>query len=335
MPVGRFAPSPSGPLHLGSLRTAAVAWLVARGAGSAFLMRVEDLDPNVSRHGFEASQLADLAAIGVDHDGPLVRQSERRARHDEALAALVAEGLTYECYCTRREIREASTAPHVAPGTYPGMCRELTARQVAAAREEGRPAALRLRGASAAVAVVDDRCGRVEARVDDVVLRRNDGVPAYNLAVVVDDADQGVEQVVRGDDLLSVTPTQAHLHDLLGLARPRWLHVPLVLGPDGVRLAKRHGAVTLDDVTGAGGVPADVVRWIARSLAVDGAERATSVADLLSGFDLGAMPGDPVVLGPDTGPVPPPEIASIGCAGRNESAPDPSGGGCSAAAGRA
>lgn len=297
MAVGRFAPSPSGPLHLGSLRTAAVAWLAARSAGSAFLLRVEDLDPNVSRRGFEASQRADLAAIGVDHDGPIVRQSERRGRHDEVLAELVARGLTFECFCTRREVREASTAPHVAPGTYPGTCRELSSRQAAAARDAGRPAALRLRGGSMTVAVVDDCRGPVEAQVDDVVLRRNDGVPAYNLAVVVDDADQGVEQVVRGDDLLPVTPTHAHLYDLLGRARPRWAHVALVLGPDGVRLAKRHGAVTLDDVWAAGRGPEEVVRWIARTLQLDGADEATSVADLLAGFDLASVPAEPVVLG--------------------------------------
>ncbi len=297
MAVGRFAPSPSGPLHLGSLRTAAVAWLAARSAGSAFLLRVEDLDPNVSRRGFEAAQRADLAAIGVDHDGPIVRQSERRGRHDEALADLIARGLTFECFCTRREVREASTAPHVAPGTYPGTCRELSSRQAAAAREAGRPAALRLRGGSMTVAVVDDCRGPVEAQVDDVVLRRNDGVPAYNLAVVVDDADQGVEQVVRGDDLLPVTPTHAHLYDLLGRARPRWAHVALVLGPDGVRLAKRHGAVTLDDVWAAGRGPEEVVRWIARTLQLDGADEATSVADLLAGFDLASVPAEPVVLG--------------------------------------
>lgn len=298
MPVGRFAPTPSGELHLGNLRTAAVAWLFARRDASAFLLRVEDLDPVVSRQGFEAGQLADLGALGVDWDGPVRRQSERRPRHDEALAELAGRGLTYECYCTRREIREASTAPHVAPGTYPGTCRDLSGRERAAARASGRPAALRLRGTGAVVRIVDDLRGVVEAPVDDVVLRRNDGVPAYNLAVVVDDADQGVEQVVRGEDLLPVTPTQAHLGDLLGLPRPRWAHVPLVLGPDGVRLAKRHGSVTLAELRAAGVAPAAVVRWIGRSLGIGGAGGATTVADLVEGFDPAGLPSDALVLAP-------------------------------------
>lgn len=290
MPVGRFAPTPSGELHLGSLRTAAAAWLFARQAGSAFLVRVEDLDPNVSRHGFEEGQLADLTAIGVDWDGPVVRQSERRARYDAALTALVERGVTYECFCTRREIREASTAPHVVPGTYPGTCRDLTAGERAAARRSGRRPAVRLRGDGAVVRVTDDLRGAVEARVDDVVLRRNDGVAAYNLAVVVDDAAQGVEQVVRAEDLLPVAPTQAHLCDLLGLARPRWAHVPLVVGPDGVRLAKRHGSVTLAELRSAGVTIESVVGWIGRGLGVDDVDGARSVADLLAGFHAAAIP---------------------------------------------
>lgn len=300
MPVGRFAPTPSGELHLGSLRTAAAAWLFARQAGSAFLLRVEDLDPNVSRHGFAAGQLADLAAIGVDWDGPVVRQSDRREHYDAALSRLVDLGLTYECFCTRREIREASTAPHVVPGTYPGTCRDLTAAERAAARRSGRPAALRLRGRGDRVRVVDGLRGPVEARVDDVVLRRNDGVAAYNLAVVVDDAHQGVEQVVRAEDLLPVAPTQAHLYDLLGLPRPRWAHVPLVVGADGVRLAKRHGSVTLAELRSAGVAVEAVVGWIGKGLGIDDPAGARSVADLLEGFEPAAIPTDAAtVLDPD------------------------------------
>ena len=296
MPVGRFAPTPSGELHLGSLRTAAASWLFARHDGSTFLLRVEDLDPVVSRHGFETGQLADLAVLGVDWDGPVVRQSERRDRYEAALADLVDRGLTYECYCTRREIREASTAPHVAPGTYPGTCRDLPEAERARRRRDGRPAALRLRGHDVPVTVVDELAGPVEARVDDVVLRRNDGVAAYNLAVVVDDAAQGVDQVVRGADLLPVTPTQAHLCDLLGLPRPRWAHVPLVVGADGVRLAKRHGSVTLADLAADGVGPAAVVRWIGATLGVTGADEARTVADLLAGFTPDAVPAAPVTV---------------------------------------
>lgn len=316
MPVGRFAPTPSGELHLGSLRTAAAAWLFARQAGSAFLVRVEDLDPNVSRHGFEAGQLADLTAIGVEWDGPVVRQSERRASYDAALTALVERGLTYECFCTRREIREASTAPHVVPGTYPGTCRDLTAGQRASAHRSGRRPAVRLRGDGTVARVIDDLRGVVEASVDDVVLRRNDGVAAYNLAVVVDDAAQGVEQVVRAEDLLPVAPTQAHLCDLLGLARPRWAHVPLVVGPDGVRLAKRHGSVSLADLRSAGVTVEAVVRWIGRGLGVEDVDGARSVADLLDRFDAAAVPaGAATVLDP--------EGDDLGSSGLDQAGPPP------------
>ncbi|HEU5152423.1 MAG TPA: tRNA glutamyl-Q(34) synthetase GluQRS [Iamia sp.] len=265
MAVGRFAPSPSGPLHLGNLRTALLAWWAARGDGSRFLLRVEDLDPS-SRPGHEAGQLADLEALGLDWDGPVVRQSERRDLYEDALDRLVAAGLTYPCYCTRREIREAVRAPHTPPDAYPGTCRRLTEAERRARRAEGRPPALRLRSPGVEVEAVDALHGPVRGVVDDVVLRRNDGLPAYNLVVVVDDAAQGVEEVVRGDDLLPSTPRQVHLARVLGLAVPAHLHVPLVLGPDGARLAKRHGAVTLADATAAGVAPAEVRRRLAASV---------------------------------------------------------------------
>lgn len=260
MPAGRFAPSPTGPLHVGNLRTALVAWLAARADGSAFGLRVDDLDPG-ARRAHEAGQLADLAAVGVEWDGPIVRQSERREHYAAALAALEGTGRTYECFCTRREVLEAARAPHgEAPeGAYPGTCRDLTAAERARRRAEGRPPALRLRAGGERIAVTDALAGPYEGAVDDLVLRRNDGLPAYNLTVVVDDAAQGVAQVVRGDDLLSSTPRQVLLARLLGLPVPAYLHVPLVVGADGARLAKRDGAVTLADLA-AGGVRVEAVR---------------------------------------------------------------------------
>ena len=299
MAAGRFAPSPSGPLHLGSLRTALLAWLFARSEGSRFTLRVEDLDPVASRAEHEAGQQADLRALGLDWDGPVVRQSERRAEHDDALAELIRRDLTYPCYCTRREVREAAEAPHVAPGTYPGTCRSLSAAERRAREDAGRPAALRLRSDRRSVTIVDRLHGEVTAVVDDVVLRRNDGVPAYNLAVVVDDADAGVEEVVRGDDLLDATPTQAHLADLLRVRRPGWAHVPLVLGADGVRLAKRHGSVTLTDLA-ASGTTADQVRsWLAASLALAAPSEQVDMATLVERFDATSLPREPWVLPAD------------------------------------
>ncbi len=291
-PDGRFAPSPSGPLHLGNLRTALLAWLLARSAGARFLVRVEDLDPGRSRREHEQRQLADLAAVGLDWDGPVVRQSERRERHRAALDELRADGRVYPCWCTRAEIREASSAAHgpLPEGAYPGTCRRLTAAERAERERSGRPPALRLDAGGEQVAIVDRLHGSVEAVVDDLVLWRNDDTPAYNLAVVVDDADQGIGEVVRGDDLLETTPRQVLLQRLLGLPEPAYAHVPLVLGPDGARLAKRHGAVTLADRAARGETPADVLAWMARSLGLAQAGEPIDLPLLLARFDPAALP---------------------------------------------
>ena len=174
-----------------------------------------------------------------------MRQSERFDRYEAAIDVLAAGDLVYECYCSRREIREeiesASHAPHGPPGSYPGTCRDLNAGERAARRLDGRPPALRLRADGQVIEFHDVIHGAVTGVVDDVVLRRNDGVPAYNLAVVVDDSVQGVTEVVRGDDLLSSTARQIHLQQLLGYPRPTYVHVPLVVDADGERLAKRRG----------------------------------------------------------------------------------------------
>jgi glutamyl-tRNA synthetase len=299
--VGRFAPSPTGPLHVGNLRTALVAWLAARSTGSAFLLRSEDLDPGARRE-HEAGQQADLAAVGVDWDGPVVRQSDRRARYEDALAALVDQGLTYPCYCTRREILDAPRAPHddQPEGAYPGTCRTLTAGERAARERDGRPPALRLRAGGVRVEVVDALHGPIAGVVDDLVLRRNDGLPAYNLAVVVDDAAQDVEEVVRGDDLLSSTPRQAHLARLLGLPVPAYLHVPLVVGADGARLAKRHGARTLADLAAEGVAPRRLRAVLLRSLGLahDGEDPGDD--ELFRRFSPAVLPREPWAFDPAT-----------------------------------
>ena len=300
--AGRFAPSPTGDLHLGNLRTALVAWLAARATGRDFLVRMEDLDRVTSSREHEARQLADLAALGIHHDGEVVRQSERFAPYRAAIDRLAADGRVYPCYCTRREIRAeieaAARAPHdhLPDGAYPGTCRDLTADERAVREAAGRRPALRLRTDGEVIDVVDLVAGPYAGAVDDVVLARADGVPAYNLAVVVDDAAQGVTQVVRGDDLLASTPRQILLQRLLGLPTPAYLHVPLVLGPDGQRLAKRHGAVTLHDLAAAGWSPTDVVGVLARSLGLAAASERVTVADLVDRFDPTRLPEHPVHL---------------------------------------
>ena len=296
--VGRYAPSPTGELHLGNLRTALLAWLFARSAGSAFLMRIEDLDRDRVREEFVESQLADIGSLGIDWDGEPVRQSERVGAHEAALVRLQERGLVYPCFCSRREVREAASAQHgEAPeGVYPGTCRELDPAEAERRIAAGAEHALRLRAGLAEITFDDRIHGEQTGAADDVVLRRRDGVVSYNLAVVVDDAAQGVEEVVRGDDLLPATAAQALLCDLLGIERPTWAHVPLVLGPDGDRLAKRHGAVTLDDLAEEGYGPADAVVWMARTLELAAPGEQVTTRDLLARFDPGRIPTEPTTF---------------------------------------
>jgi glutamyl-tRNA synthetase len=286
--AGRYAPSPSGDLHVGNLRTALLAWLWARRSGRDFLLRIEDLDR--VRPGAEQRQLDDLRAIGLDWDGKPVRQSERLELYDAAINRLRDEGRVYECFCTRREILEAPTAPHHPPGAYPGTCRDLTEAERVQRRTE-RPAALRLRADVATFTIEDEVHGTYEGAVDDFVLRRGDGVPAYNLAVVVDDADQGIDQVVRGDDLLVSAPRQAYLATLLSAQPPTYAHVPLALNPAGQRLAKRDGAVTLTELSSAG---VDVLALIADSLGLAG----STPQELLESFDPAKLPTEPWIFEP-------------------------------------
>ena len=295
MPDGRFAPRPTGRLHLGNLRTALVAWLFARSSGSRFLLRMEDLDAGATRAEHYDTQPRDLAALGLDWDGEVVRQSDRRLLYDDAIARLTAAGLTYPCWCSRREILDAPSAPHAPPGAYPGTCRDRPTPRPA------RPPALRLRAEGETV-VIDDRIhGRVEGVVDDLVLRRGDGTPAYTLAVVVDDDAQGVGEVVRADDLLSSTPRQVHLARLLGIAPPAYAHVPLVLGPDGNRLAKRHGAVTLDERPEG---PDGVRSLLAASLGLAEPGEPVTPPELVARFDPDILPRVPWTLDPGTLPEP-------------------------------
>ncbi|PRQ07313.1 tRNA glutamyl-Q(34) synthetase GluQRS [Enhygromyxa salina] len=295
--VGRYAPSPTGRLHLGNARTALLAWLQVRAAGGRFVLRVEDLDPQRSRPEHEARQLEELRWLGLDWDeGPDVggpngpyRQSERGDLYAAALAQLD----TFACTCTRRELREVASAPHGAEPIYPGTCRAGPSRP-------GKPASQRWRVPSGEVWFDDQIAGRrgqdVAVEVGEFVLRRADGAWAYQLAVVVDDAAMGVTHVLRGADLIDSTARQILLQRSLGVPTPSFAHAPLIVGADGYKLNKRHGAPDLSALRAAGVDPRRVVAALAVSAGLlDTAHERDGVEprELLADFDLARVPRDP------------------------------------------
>ena len=240
---GRFAPSPSGRMHLGNLWSCLLAWLAARSVGGGMVLRLEDLDPDRCRPEFCDQVMRDLEWLGLDWDGQPVYQSRRTEVYAEAFRQLEDQGLVYPCFCTRAQ-RLAASAPHRSDGVvlYSGRCRHLTAEEREALLAQRAPA-WRVRVPEETISFRDLIQGTytqdLAAECGDFILRRSDGVYAYQLAVVVDDAFQGVTQVVRGSDLLDSTPRQLWLQKKLGLPHPEYGHVPLLLSPDGRRLAKR------------------------------------------------------------------------------------------------
>ncbi len=245
--MGRFAPSPTGIMHLGNAYCALLAWLCVRAAGGKMILRIEDLDPERSRPVYADTIRRDLTWLGLDWDEESSPQSRRTDRYRAAFARLEAMGLVYPCYCTRAQLHAAS-APHASDGltVYPGTCRNLPPEL----RPAGRKPAWRLRVPAEDVAFCDGLMGTVRenlaADCGDFIIRRSDGVYAYQLAVVVDDAEMGVSQVVRGCDLLRSTPRQIYLHRLLGYRAPEYCHVSLLCAPDGRRLSKRDGDLDLE-----------------------------------------------------------------------------------------
>lgn len=297
--VGRWAPSPTGDFHIGNLRTALLAWLFARSAGGRFLWRFEDLDIT-SKAEFRLTQQRDMNLIGLDWDGEPISQSDRLELYAARLSELIDAGYTYDCYCSRREIREAAAAPHdhLPEGAYRGTCRHLTAAQIAERQKSGRPPALRLAAHAVEETVFDRQLGEFTGVVDDVVLRRGDGTPAYNFVVVVDDDDQGINQVVRADDLLASTPRQVHLAHLLKATVPEYAHVPMVLDGEQRRLAKRWGAVTLSDRIALGEKPITVLNALLSSLDLPQLGRVSELATVLGVFDAVALPRTPFIYEP-------------------------------------
>lgn len=280
-PTGRLAPTPSGRLHLGNALSFTAAWLSARAAGGTLLLRVEDLDPERSREDVTADLRDDLTWLGLTWDREVPPQSARS--YDDAVAALAPA--TYRCTCTRAEVRAAG-------GVYPGTCRD-------AGHRDG---ALRLRLPPGPVRFVDRRFGPCEVdpnALGDPVLVRRDGVVGYNLAVVVDDHRDGVDEIVRGADLLEVTAVQVRLREALGVPQPTWLHAPLVLGPDGRKLGKSHGSTELRALRRAGATPQDVLRIVLPWLGLPGDLDLDAAA---SRFDAAAGPRGPVFAPEKAGP---------------------------------
>lgn len=264
-PVGRFAPSPTGVLHLGNLRTALASWLSVKARGGAWILRIEDVDRARSRREFAERQQRDLAVLGLESDGPVLWQSSRESAYGAALATLHAQGRLYPCACTRKDLAVMASAPHAEDGLrpYPGTCRPRVLERLV-------PEALRFRLPEGELLWTDRLLG--EFREDplrltgDPLLHRRDGCYAYHLAVVVDDAEQGVTEVVRGVDLRSSTATQIRLQEALGIARPAYAHVALVAAPGGERLGKRGGALGLQELAARGVEPAEVLGWLGYSL---------------------------------------------------------------------
>lgn len=297
--VGRLAPSPTGAQHVGNARTYLIAWLSARTRGGRLVLRIEDIDSPRVKPGAAEQACDDLRWLGLDwDDGPVV-QTQRLPLYDAALTTLQTRELVYPCTCTRADVERAASAPHAEQEgvVYPGTC---AGRRAADAQSlAGQPFAWRFR-ASADFCDYDDLV-RGPTQVDaaaggDFVVWKSAGTPAYQLAVVVDDAAQGVTEVIRGDDLVPSTPRQLQLYRALGLTPPRFGHAPLVVGPDGRRLAKRHGDTRLAALRAAGVKAESLVGLLAWSCGWIERSEPISARELLPLFRLDAVPPQPLVL---------------------------------------
>lgn len=289
---GRYAPSPTGAQHLGNARTALLAWMQARLQGGEFVLRMEDLDLPRLKPGSAAGILNDLEWLGLDWDEGDGRgggsapytQSERNEFYAGALRVLEAEGLVFSCTCSRRDIRLASSAPHGKTPVYPGTCRDGP-RLVT-----DRACSLRFRVPDRSISFEDRIAGEVtqnlRSEVGDFILKRRDGLFAYQLAVVVDDALMGISDVVRGMDLIESTPRQILLYQALGVQPPVFWHVPLMHGGEGERMSKRFGSTTVEEYRAGGGSASELAGKLAASVGLVGPGLRLSPRDLLGRYDI-------------------------------------------------
>lgn len=286
--TGRFAPSPTGTLHVGNLRTALASWLSVKARGGRWIVRIEDVDRPRCDPGIAEAQMRDLAALGLESDEEVIWQSRRDERYRAALARLHEDGHLYPCACTRKDLQRLASAPHLEDGLrpYDGACRSRAWQSF--------DAALRFHLPEGEVAWDDLSLGpqqdNPESLTGDPLLFRRDGVFAYHLAVVVDDGDQGVTEIVRGADLRSVTATQVRLQEALGLPRPTYAHLGLVTAPEGTRLGKRGGALGLDALRARSVGAEDLIGWLGFSLGcLDHAEPCRA-EDLIPHFEWSRVP---------------------------------------------
>ena len=316
---GRLAPSPTGYAHLGNAWAFLLAWLAARSAAGQVVLRIEDIDPQRSRTEYTTALIEDLTWLGLDWDfgpdkpepaagkalGPF-EQSRRGAHYAAAIAQLERAGLTYPCFCTRKELRSMAGAPHVddAGAPYPGTCRSLSLAQQQAHTEAGRRPCLRLRCPEGPISFVDTVLGeQTHTLADcggDFALRRSDGVVAYQLAVAVDDALMGINQVVRGRDILISTPRQIALLKLLGYGAPAYAHVPLLLDAEGQRLAKRHQSLALRSLRQTGADPRRITGFLGSLAGCNPGGQAASPAELLPHFSFLRLPAEDIRIGSET-----------------------------------
>jgi glutamyl-tRNA synthetase len=301
-PTGRFAPSPTGAQHVGNARTHLIAWLLARSQQGQLLLRIEDIDsPRIKRAATEQT-FDDLHWLGLEWDGEPVVQSNRLPLYQQSLDILKEKDLVYPCTCTRSDVEAAASAPHAGHEgpIYPGTC---AGRRSADAADLDQPYCWRVRLPRQDHPFADLYRGHVllsaQETGGDFVVWKSDGTPAYQLAVVVDDADMGITQVVRGDDLVPSTPRQLLLYQALELRPPAFAHVPLVVGPDGRRLAKRHGDTRLSALRAAGVPPEALLGLLAWSCHWINAIREVTARELLDSFRLQSIPPGPFVLEPE------------------------------------
>jgi len=297
--IGRLAPSPTGSQHIGNARTYLIAWLSARKQQGQVILRIEDIDsPRVKAEATEQIQ-EELRWLGLQWDtGPII-QTTRLTRYEQALEELKKKELVYPCTCTRKDIEQAASAPHLEHELppYPGTCSQRSVADAISITD--RPYAWRFRSTSPVPGYVDMVCGSVQPRMEfggDFVVWKNNNTPAYQLAVVVDDADMGVTEVIRGDDLIPSTPRQVMLYQALGYALPRFGHVPLVVGIDGRRLAKRHGDARLATLRERGVGVEKFLGFLAWSCGWVTEVRAVTLVELMEWFRLEAIPREPFVL---------------------------------------